>query len=40
MPDDLKKRGSPDNKRISKQPWEQRYQQQRKSTKSPANKKK
>lgn len=33
MPDDLKKSGSPDNKRVSKQPWEQRYQQQKKAAK-------
>lgn len=40
MPDDLKKRGSPDNKRISKQPWEQRYQQRKRGAKRPNTKKK
>lgn len=40
MPYDLKKRGSSDDKRVSKQPWEQRYQQQKKATKRPDTKKK
>ena len=33
MADNLRKRGSPDNKRISKQKWEQDYQKYKKRKK-------